>query len=303
MKELSPTHPSKYGELNTRSICASDSQEAPVAGLASPRPLAAPRTPPEPPQAAPGRAPAPRGTHRLLTGALPGRSRRLRARHPVPPFAQRPLLSPSARPRSGYGALWSARSAGASGSRSCHSAAEAVGSAGPAARLPPRRQGAAAAAVSLPLCSAAALGGADSCRRRSLGPGGCFPSAPLYLPATPHAPGPARSPVSLPLSPPAVNTRWRQQQKFRPPTRKLIGSPGPRGSDGKRIRQAGGGSGAGPGRGGAERDASRSAGPWAAGTGRGCGEGGDGRHHRGRWSDPSKNTGLRAWESEDLYFS
>lgn len=93
---------------------AADAQVCKVSRLRprpdSPRPPAAP---PEPPRAAPGSPPAPRGTHRFLTGALPGPSRRLRARHPAPPFAQRPLLSRSPPFRSRYGALWNARSAGA----------------------------------------------------------------------------------------------------------------------------------------------------------------------------------------------
>lgn len=33
MKDFSPTHPSKYGELNTPSICVSDSQEVWEKGL------------------------------------------------------------------------------------------------------------------------------------------------------------------------------------------------------------------------------------------------------------------------------
>lgn len=88
-----------------------DAQMCEVSRLDPPHPLAAPRTPPEPRQAAPGSSPARRGTHRLLTGTLPGSSRHLHARHPAPPFAQQPPLSPPL--RSGYGALWSARSAGA----------------------------------------------------------------------------------------------------------------------------------------------------------------------------------------------
>lgn len=92
------------------------------------------------------------------------------------------------------------------------------------------------------------------------------------LPARP-APPPARG-----LSPPAVNNRRQQQQKFRPPTRKLIGSPGPRGSDGKRIRRAGGGSGAGTGRSGTRLGR----GAWAPSAARGCGGGSDCRDHRGR---------------------
>ncbi|XP_027495266.1 basic proline-rich protein-like [Corapipo altera] len=62
--------------------------DVPAAGLPSPRPPAAPRPPPEP-------RPAPQGTHRLLTGALPGPSRRLRAHHPALPCVQRPLVSPA----------------------------------------------------------------------------------------------------------------------------------------------------------------------------------------------------------------
>lgn len=97
-----------------------------------------------------------------------------------------------------------------------------------------------------------------------MGPGGHSASAPPRPPAAPPAPGPARGPGLLPPSPPAVNNR-RRQHKFRPPTRKLIGSRGPRGSDGKRIHRAVGGSGAGPGRSRPGRGA------WAAGAAGGCG--------------------------------
>lgn len=97
-----------------------------------------------------------------------------------------------------------------------------------------------------------------------MGPGGHSASAPPRPPAAPPAPGPARGPGLLPPSPPAVNNR-RRQHKFRPPTRKLIGSRGPRGSDGKRIHRAVGGSGAGTGRSRPGRGA------WAAGAAGGCG--------------------------------
>ncbi|XP_041902536.1 proline-rich protein 36-like [Corvus kubaryi] len=60
-------------------------QASPAAGFPSSCPPAAPaRT-----------SPSAAGTHRLLTGALPGPPRRLRARHSDLPCAQRPLLSPA----------------------------------------------------------------------------------------------------------------------------------------------------------------------------------------------------------------
>lgn len=200
--------------------------------------------------AAPARtSPSAAGTHRLLTGALPGPSRRLHARHSDLPCAQWPLLSPAPlrlrRPLE-CPLQWEPQ----------EQPGLSLSSPGPPARA--RRCG--CRRLAAPLFG----GGADSCcRRRSAGPGGRTASAPPRPPTAPPAPGPARSPGCLPLSPPTVNNR-RRQHKFRPPTRKLIGNRGPRGSDGKRIR-AGGGSGAGTGRSRPGRGA------WAASAAGGCG--------------------------------
>lgn len=225
---------------------------------------------PRPPRPRPPRAPPRRrrngrsteGHSPLLTGALPGPPQRLGARHAAPPFARWTLLSLSLFPRSGNGTLWSVLSTGpgrGADSRRCGSLR-----AGGALRLP------------LPLCSR---------RRWQLqaalpGPVRGFPSAPARAAAAaPHAPGPLLSS----LSPTAVSDRRRQ--KFRPPTRKLIGGRGPRGSDGKRIAEPG--EGAGRGRGGAGYPAR---GLWAPAAARWWG---GGRQHRGKQgSERSRDGGV-----------
>lgn len=160
-------------------------------------------------------------------------------------------LSLSLFPRSAHGTLWSALSTGpgrGADSRRCGSLR-----AGGALRLP------------LPLCSQRRW----QLRAALPGPVRGFPSAPARAAAAaPHAPGPLLSS----LSPTAVSDRRRQ--KFRPPTRKLIGGRGPRGSDGKRIAEPG--EGAGRGRGGAGYPAR---GLWAPAA---AGWWGGGRQHRGR---------------------
>lgn len=115
---------------------------------------------------------------RLLTGALPGPSRRLRARHPELPCAQRPLLSPAPlrvrRPLE-CPLQWEPR--GQPGL--------SLSPPGPPARA--RRCG--CRRLAAPLFGGG--GGTDSCcRRRSAGPGGCSASAPPRPPAAPPAPGP-----------------------------------------------------------------------------------------------------------------
>ncbi|XP_050190486.1 proline-rich protein HaeIII subfamily 1-like [Myiozetetes cayanensis] len=129
----------------------------------SPR-RALPQPPPEP-------RPAPRGTHRLLTGALPGPSRRLRAHHPALPCVQRPLVSPAPlrlrRPLE------------------CPLQREPRGQPGLSLSPPgcPARSGRCGCRrLAAPLFGG---GGADSgcCRRRSPGPGGRSASAPPRPPS------------------------------------------------------------------------------------------------------------------------
>lgn len=133
-----------------------------------------PRPPhPHPPRAAPGRrrdGGSAAGHSPLLTGALPGLSQRLGARHAAPPSARRTLLSLSVslfplRPT--HGTLWSALSAG-------------PGQAGPG-RAAGLTAGDAARYARAERCGCGrpfVRGGADSCGRRCPAPRGASPQHP-----------------------------------------------------------------------------------------------------------------------------
>ncbi|KAL9868155.1 uncharacterized protein GJ701_001224 [Geothlypis trichas] len=283
-----PTAPCALSSVTCRLFTSALRQLPPPAPLARRRHRGAPgaASRPGPPRerapAAPARtSPSAAGTHRLLTGALPGPSRRLRARHSELPCAQRPLLSPAPlRVRRPLECPLQREPHGQPGL--------SLSSPGP----PARARRCACRRLATPLFG----GGADSCcRRRSVGPGGHSASAPPRPPAAPPAPGPARGPGLLPPSPPAVNNR-RRQHKFRPPTRKLIGSRGPRGSDGKRIHRAVGGSGAGTGRSRPGRGA------WAAGAAGGCGgQAAAGATEEGDPAGPVQVPSTQAYDPNPVY--
>lgn len=193
----------------------------------------------------PSRSPCP-NLARALTGSSQGLSRAL-------PGASAPATQsfhvPSGRSslplHSGYGALWSARSSGSlTGSLGCHSAR----------RGPRRGHGAAAAASSLPLCSAAvaaaltaAAGGAP--RARTAAPPRRLPARQprLLLPAQPAAP--ARSLFLRPRSTTGGGSSTSSGR--RPGNSSAAEARGPPTGSGSTAP----GEGAGRGRGGAGRDA------------------------------------------------
>lgn len=211
------------------------------------------------------------GSSQGLSPALPGASAPATQRlHLLSGRSSLPL--PRSAPDTAPSGMPAPPGPGPAGSRGRHSVAEAVGSARPAARLPPA-QGVAAAAVSLPLCSAAARGGADSCRRRSPGPGGRFTSAPPCLPAAPHAPGPPRRLLAVSLHPQSTTGGSSSRSSGRRPGNSSAaqargaptgsGSAEPGEGAGRGRGGAGRGSGAGPGRRAQPEDA---AGEATAGT-------------------------------------